>query len=87
MCMTQIQEIEAVVKLNIIKEALLKKLEGDIEVAETDLRIFLTKPIGVAEHIDYVATAEKKLEVLSNARDKHSTLKWVHVSELEKNEV
>ena len=43
-----------------IKEALIKKLEGDIEVAKTDLRTFLASPIGVAEHIDYVDTAEKK---------------------------
>ena len=36
-----------------IKEALLKKLEGDVAVAEADLRTFLAQPIGVAEHIDY----------------------------------
>tara|TARA_R110000765_G_scaffold219687_1_gene323766 strand:+ start:119 stop:304 length:186 start_codon:yes stop_codon:yes gene_type:complete len=58
-----------------IKEALIKKLEGDIEVAKTDLKVFLANPIGVAEHIDYVVTAEKKLEVLANAEDKLSTLK------------
>ena len=43
-----------------IKEALIKKLEGDVAVAEADLRTFLASPIGVAEHIDYVITAEKK---------------------------
>ena len=53
-----------------IKEALVKKLEGDIEVAKADLKVFLEKPIGVAEHIDYVITAEKKLEALANAEDK-----------------
>jgi len=58
-----------------IKEALIKKLEGDIEVAKADLKVFLANPIGVAEHIDYVVTAEKKLEVLANAEDKLSTLK------------
>lgn len=42
-----------------IKEALIKKLEGDIEVAKVDLKTFLANPIGVAEHIDYVITAEK----------------------------
>jgi len=57
-----------------IKEALIKKLEGDIEVAKTDLRTFLDKPIGVAEHIDYVATAEKKLEHLAHAEDKLESL-------------
>ena len=40
-----------------IKEALIKKLEGDIAVAKADLKTFLEKPIGVAEHIDYVITA------------------------------
>jgi len=58
-----------------IKEALVKKLEGDIEVAKADLRVFLANPIGVAEHIDYVVTAEKKLETLASAEDKLSTLK------------
>ena len=57
-----------------IKEALIKKLEGDIEVAKADLRTFLEKPIGVAEHIDYVITAEKKLEALAHAEDKLDSL-------------
>ena len=53
-----------------IKEALIKKLEGDIAVAEADLKTFLASPIGVAEHIDYVLTAEKKVEILAHAKDK-----------------
>ena len=57
-----------------IKEALIKKLEGDIEVAKTDLRTFLASPIGVAEHIDYVDTAEKKLDKLVDAEDKLESL-------------
>mgnify|MGYP000078766121 FL=1 len=58
-----------------IKEALIKKLEGDIAVAEADLRTFLASPIGVAEHIDYVLTAEKKTEVLAHAKDKLEAIK------------
>ena len=57
-----------------IKEALIKKLEGEIEVAKADLRIFLANPIGVAEHIDYVITAEKKVEALAHAEDKLESL-------------
>ena len=57
-----------------IKEALIKKLEGEIEVAKADLKIFLASPIGVAEHIDYVITAEKKLEALAHAEDKLESL-------------
>ena len=57
-----------------IKEALVKKLEGDIEVAKADLKLFMAQPIGVAEHIDYVVTAEKKLEALAHAEDKLESL-------------
>ena len=58
-----------------IKDALIKKLEGDVEVAKADLNTFLAEPIGVAEHIDYVVTAEKKLEHLANAIDKLEAIK------------
>ena len=58
-----------------LKEALIKKLEGDVAVAEADLKTFLAQPIGVAEHIDYIVTAEKKLEALAHAQDKLSSLK------------
>tara|TARA_B100000683_G_scaffold252597_1_gene269641 strand:+ start:941 stop:1171 length:231 start_codon:yes stop_codon:yes gene_type:complete len=61
-------------KDNMIKEALLKKLEGDVESAKADLRTFLANPIGVAEHIDYVVTAEKKLDALAHAEDKLESL-------------
>ena len=60
-----------------IKQALIKKLEGDVEVAKVDLKIFLEKQIGVAEHIDYVATAEKKLDTLATALDKLEALKTI----------
>ena len=65
-----------------IKEALIKKLEGEIEVAKADLRTFLANPIGVAEHIDYVITAEKKLEALAHAEDKLDSLKNLGQSDL-----
>ena len=57
-----------------IKEALIKKLEGDIATAEADLRVFLEDPKGVAEHIDFVETAEKELEKLAHAQDKLEAL-------------
>ena len=57
-----------------IKDALKIKLEGDVESARVDLVTFLNNPIGVAEHIDYVATAEKKLDALAHAEDKLESL-------------
>ena len=58
-----------------IKEALIKKLEGDVSVAEADLRTFLADPKGVAEHIDFVDTAEKKTAKLAEAKDKLEAIK------------
>ena len=58
-----------------IKEALIKKLEGEVAMAKADLVTFMEQPIGVAEHIDYVATAEKKLEALATAEDKLNSLR------------
>ena len=58
-----------------IREALIKKLEGEVAMAKADLVTFMEQPIGVAEHIDYVATAEKKLEALAHAEDKLESLK------------
>ena len=57
-----------------IKDALIKRLEGDIGVAKADLRVCWAQPIGVAEHIDYVVTAEKKLDSLAHAEDKLESL-------------
>ena len=58
-----------------IKEALIKKLEGDVATAEADLRVFLADPKGVAEHIDFVDTADKKTAKLSEAKDKLDAIK------------
>ena len=58
-----------------IKEALIKKVEADIEMGKAELRTFFKNPQGVAEHIDYVATAEKKTTLLAEAKDKLEAIK------------
>ena len=58
-----------------IKEALIKKLEGEVATAEADLRVFLADPKGVAEHIDFVDTADKKTAKLAEAKDKLDAIK------------
>ena len=58
-----------------IKVALIKKLEGDVAAAEADLRVFLADPKGVAEHIDFVDTADKKTAKLAEAKDKLDAIK------------
>lgn len=59
-----------------IKEALIKKLEGDIAVSEANIKIALNgTPQVVADHIDHIGTVEKEIEKLSNLKGKLATLK------------
>ena len=61
-----------------IKEALIKKLEGDIAKIETNIKTFLTSPTSTtADHIDYIGTVEKELEKLSSAKGKLVSLQNV----------
>ena len=53
----------------------LKKDKSLLRLVNKKIKTFLDKPIGVAEHIDYVETAEKKLDKLAHAEDKLSSLK------------
>jgi|TARA_B100001094_G_scaffold278519_1_gene288073 hypothetical protein len=57
-----------------IKEALIKKVEADIEMGKAELKTFFDNPQGVAEHIDYIETVEKKVEALAKAQSKYRTL-------------
>ena len=57
-----------------IKNALIKKIEADIEMGKAELRTFFDNPQGVAEHIDYISTVEKKVEALTLAQSKYRTL-------------
>ena len=59
-----------------IKEAIIKKLEGEINQIETNIRIYLSSPTQtVADHIDYTGTLEKELEKLSSAKEKLEAIK------------
>lgn len=45
------------------------KYETEIEIAKTNIEMFLASPQGVAEHIEYTQTVEKELEKISRAND------------------
>ena len=52
-----------------IKEAIIKKLEGEVAEAETNIKIYLSSPTQtVADHIDYTRTVERELARLSSAK-------------------
>ena len=57
-----------------IKNALIKKIEADIEMGKAELKTFFQNPQGVAEHIDYIQTVEKKVEAQALAQSKWRTL-------------
>ena len=60
----------------IIKEALIKKLEGDIAKIEANIITYLSRPTyAISEHIDYITPVEKELEKLSAAKGKLVSLK------------
>ena len=59
-----------------IREALIKKLEGDIAKIEANIVTYLSNPVStVAEHIDYISPIEKELEKLSAATGKLVSLR------------
>jgi len=59
-----------------MKEVIIKKLEGQVEAIETNIKTFLNSPTqAVPDHIDYIGTVEKELEKLSSLKGKLATLK------------
>mgnify|MGYP006223553175 CR=1 FL=1 len=69
-----------------IKDALIKKIEADIEMGKAELKTFFDNPQGVAEHIDYIETVEKKVEALAKAQSKYKTLIAVSYTHLRAHE-
>jgi hypothetical protein len=52
-------------------------------MGKAELRTFFENPQGVAEHIDYITTVEKKVEALALAQSKYKTLVSLYDSPLE----
>ena len=50
--------------------ALIKKLEGEIAVAEANVRVYLNNPAGIGEHSDIVESIEKEVGKMAEAQDK-----------------
>ena len=45
------------------------KYQNQIDIAKTNIDIFLASPQGVAEHIDFSETIEKELAKIAHAND------------------
>ena len=51
-------------------KALIKKLEGEIAVAEANVSVYLQNPAGIGEHSDIVESIEKEVGKMAEAQDK-----------------
>ncbi len=55
--------------------ALIDKLEGEIEVAKANILVYTRQSVGIGEHIDIVETIEKEVEKIADAHDKIEAIK------------
>ena len=53
------------------------KYQNQIDIAKTNIDIFLASPQGVAEHIDFSETIEKELEKIAHANDMLEALSYI----------
>ena len=61
--------------MSFLLEALVKKLEGEIEVANANITVYTRSSVGVGEHSDIVETIEKEVTKIAEAQDKIDTIK------------
>ena len=55
--------------------ALIQKLNGEIEVAKANILVYTRNSVGIGEHIDIVETIEKEVEKIADAHDKIEAIK------------
>lgn len=56
-------------------KALIKKLEGEIAIAEANINVYLNQSVGIGEHPDIVEAIETQVEKIATADEKISTIK------------
>ena len=61
--------------MSFLLEALVKKLEGEIEIAKANITVYTRNSVGVGEHSDIVETIEKEVSKIAEAQDKIDTIK------------
>ena len=61
--------------MHFLLQALITKLEGDIEVAKANILVYTRQSVGIGEHIDIVETIEKEVEKIADAHDKIEAIK------------
>ena len=53
-----------------IKNALVKKYEGDIAAANANIEVYLKHPTGIGEHSDIIAAVDEQVGLAATAEEK-----------------
>ena len=53
-----------------ILDALKKKYESEVDIANATIKVYLEKPVGVSEHSQFAEEVDKQLEIIGCALDK-----------------
>jgi ribosomal protein L7/L12 len=61
--------------MNTLLTALIKKLEGEIAVAEANVMVYLNQAVGIGEHPDVVEAIETQIEKIAAADEKIESIK------------
>jgi ribosomal protein L7/L12 len=61
--------------MNVLLTALIKKLEGEIAVAEANVMVYLNQSVGIGEHPDVVEAIETQIEKIASADEKIESIK------------
>ena len=61
--------------MNTLLTALIKKLEGEIAVAEANVMVYLNQSVGICEHPDVVEAIETQIEKIAAADEKIESIK------------
>ena len=59
----------------VIKEALIKRYEGEAAPAKANILLYLNNSVGIGEHPDIIASVDGEIEKLTNAEEKLQTIK------------
>ena len=55
-------------------DALIKKLEGEIAMAQANVEVYLNQSVGIGEHPDVVEAIETQIEKIAAADEKIETI-------------
>ena len=61
--------------MNDLLEALVKKLEGEVEVAKANVIVYTRNSVGIGEHPEVVEAIEAQVEKIANAQEKIDIIK------------